>query len=500
MSKYKGGIVAAGHEVTAQMAVDVMKEGGNAFDAAVAAIIVGFNSEPCMSSPGGGGFANIFTKDGHSEILDFFCQTPIHKLSPEDSHFYPFTINFGEAQEDFYIGHGSHAVPGVLAGAFKMHELYGRLPLKTIFEPIIDITKKGIPLDPFQHMDIVLLENMMNQSPRATELYFNQGQPLQVGETLLMPQLADFLDAISREGTDLFYKGEIAQKICEDSQQMGGNLRREDFENYKVIRRNPIQIDYKGKKVHTTTFPSLGGAIIALGLGELSRTEEIDGSYLSQKHLERIVPILEKMEFTHRNPQNLIRHLELYENILFSKKWGSTTHFSILDGEGNAVAVTLSNGEGSGYMIPGTDCLMNNMLGEAALLPEGYFSWKENSRLFSLMSPTIVSNGKGEVEIITGTGGAGRIPGAIFQVIHYLLDYGLDVEQAVHAPRMHLTEEVLNVEPGFYGKPRTNGNYTCSVWEKSHMYFGGVHTIQKSKGKAVGVGDKRRYGVVREVI
>ncbi len=497
MNKNRKGIVVAGHEATANIAIEVLKDGGNAFDAAVAAMLVAFNSEPCMSSPGGGGFANIHTKDGHAEILDFFCQTPKSKKTAAESDFYPFNINFGGTTEDFYIGHASHAVPGMLAGIFKMHELYGSIPIKTLVEPIIEITKKGIGLDPFQHMDIVLLENMMNQSPRALEIFTRNGKPLEIGQTLHMPALSDFIDAISREGPRLFYEGEIAGKICLDSKMKGGNLTMDDFKSYKVIRRKPIEIDYRGKKIRTTTFPSLGGAIIALGLGELSK-EEIKGSHLSQAHLDRLVPILKKMEYTNRNPENLAKHLDLYENVLFSKKWGSTTHFGVLDKEGNAVSITISNGEGSGYIIPGTDCFMNNMLGEAALLPDGFFSWKEDTRLFSLMSPTIVSNKGKEIEIITGTGGAGRIPGSILQTLHYLIDYELDVEEAVHSPRMHLTEKELNVEPGFEGEVR-DSDLDVSIWDDLHMYYGGVHTITKKENEIRGVGDKRRYGVVKRL-
>lgn len=497
MSHFKG-IIAAGHATTAAVAGEILKAGGNAFDAAIAAMLVSFNTEPCMSSPGGGGFANIHTASGKTEILDFFCQTPRRKLSPEDCDFYPFTIDFGGVKEEFYMGHGSHAVPGQIAGLFEMHHKYGTIPMKTLVEPAIDIVKKGVEVDPFQHLDIVLLENMMNTNPEAKALYHPNGKFLQVGETLYMPYLSDFLDMISREGPRAFYEGEIARKISDESQSKGGHISMEDFVNYQVNSCKPTEIRYKGKKIRTTTFPSLGGLVIALGLGELSKLEKDISNHLSKEHVARLLRVLDKMENTTRRPEILFGHLEAYENILFTKKWGSTTHYGILDAMGNAVSVTVSNGEGSGYMIPGTNCFMNNMLGEAALLPDGFYSWNENTRLNSLMSPTIVVNEENKAEIITGTGGAGRIPGAILQVLHYLLDYDLDVETAVHAPRMHLVGQELNMEPGFEDLDNY-GKFSPSVWDGPNMYFGGVHTIFTKNGNARAIGDKRRYGVSLKV-
>ncbi len=498
MKNKKKGIVVAGHEATADIAVDIMKEGGNAYDAAVAAMLVAFNAEPCMCSPGGGGFANIFTKEGHSEVLDFFCQTPRKKLLAGESDFFPFTINFGGAKEDFYIGHGSHAVPGILAGCFQIHESYGRIPMNRLVEPVLETIKGGVEVDPFQYMDIVFLNEMMQHDPRALEIYFDEkNRPLQVGRKIVMDALPDFIDAIGREGVRLFYEGEPARKICRDGKEKGGNLDLEDFKTYKVNRRSPIAITHKNRKILTPHFPSLGGAIIALGFGELNAMTK-KGIPNFKTHVEDLLPVLKKMERTNRNPENLFPELGFYENIMLNKKWGSTTHFGILDGEGNAVSVTVSNGEGSGYIIPGTDCFMNNMLGEAALLPNGYFSWKENTRLYSLMSPTIVVHPEKGVDIITGTGGAGRIPGAVFQVLHYLMDYGWKVEKAVHAPRMHLNGNTLNLEPGFDSIP-SNIDTEISEWKESHMFFGGVHTITLNNGELDGIGDERRYGVVKLV-
>ncbi len=493
------GVVAAGHEATAEVACEVLKEGGNAFDAAIAALWVSFNSEPCMSSPGGGGFAQIMTNKGEHKVIDFFCQTPHKKLSADIAHFYPFTINFGGASEEFYIGHASHAVPGMIAGIFKMHQQFATMPMEVLIQPAVERIKRGIPIDEFQHIDIVLLDEMIEQSQEAVSIFKKDNKALEVGELLYMPNLADFIYSMAKEGEREFYEGSIAQKISQDSRDNRGHIDLIDFKNYQANIKNSLYFNYKNKKVYTTPFPSLGGSVIGLGLGEMASYNRNVSNANSSKHIERLLPVLKKMEHTTRKPEILIKELQTYQNILSTKKWGSTTHFNILDKDGNAVAITVSNGEGSGYIMPHTNCFMNNMLGEAALLPEGFFSWKENIRLHSLMSPTIVANENNEVEIVTGTGGAGRIPSAIFQVLHYLIDYGLSVEEAVHAPRMHLQEHLLNIEPPLVADFHNNDGIDYHHWENKYMYFGGVHTIQKKKDIIEAIGDSRRFGVVKKV-
>ncbi len=490
------GVIVAGHEVTAQVAEEILLNGGNAYDAAVTALFVSFNSEPCMSSPGGGGFANIHTKDGHKEILDFFCHTPRFKQRPDVCDFYPFTVNFGGALEDFHIGHGSHAVPGMMAGIFEMHRKYGTIPIDELVQPALNWTKKGIPLDAFQFMDVMLLENMIRTGEEGKEIYFPNDKVLQEGEILFLPDLSDFIYSMTKEGPREFYEGEIAQRISRDSQEKKGHIGLDDFVHYQVNASIPTSIAYRGKTVNTTGMPSLGGLVIAMGLGELGLHSSSVKHHLSKEHQERLSKVLDVMENTVRKPEVLFSQLDSYKNISYNKKWGSTTHFGILDKWGNAVSITVSNGEGSGYIIPSTSCYMNNMLGEAALLPEGFYSWKENTRLNSLMSPTIVVNAKDKAEIVTGTGGAGRIPGAILQVLHYLMDYGLSVDEAVHSPRMHLTPEVLNIEPGLEPGASIEA-YQPKIWEDKHMYFGGVHTIRSSSKGVEAVGDRRRYGVKR---
>ena len=177
-----------------------------------------------------------------------------------------------------------------------------------------------------------------------------------------------------------------------------------------------------------------------------------------------------------------------------NKKWGSTTHFNIVDKAGNAINITMSNGEGCGYMVPGTNVMLNNMLGEASLLPNGLHSWTPNSRLSSMMSPTIVLDVLGQFQTAIGTGGGSRIPSMIAQVLHYLIDFDMPTKTAVDAPRLHNEHQELNLEPGFMGKHLPNNQLDIINWETPAMFFGGVHTIHRFNQELQACGDKRREG------
>ncbi len=495
--KQPKGYVAAGHEDTVRVAAEVLRAGGNAIDASIAALFMTFLSEPCMSSVGGGGFANIRLADGTSKVLDFFCQTPSSKGEGSSLDFYPFTIDFGDSSEEFHIGMASQGVPGTIKAAFAMHEWQGTMPMQELAYLTIKGSKEGVPVDAFQAMDFIMLEKMLEVDPRSREIYFRNGKLLEKGDLTFMPALGDFLDFITREGPDEFYKGEIASTITRHNKERGGLLTYDDMAGYDTRWVDPIEIAYKGKTVLTTPYPSLGGALIAVGMGEMGKKNGTHPLHTAP-YIEEIYECLHAMNLAKADPDRLFEIAGSYGNVSLNPKWGSTTHFNILDGNGNAVSMTLSNGEGSGYVIPGTDNIMNNMLGEAALMPKGFFSWNEKSRLNSLMTPTLVVGENGTIETITGTGGAGRIPLSIFQVLDYL-SYGIDAQEAVDAPRMYLFGNHLDIEPGYQDNPNLPGNVIVKTWEGKNMFFGGVHTIHKTTNGYVPIGDSRRFGIAETV-
>ena len=202
--------LSGGHKKTIEAAEIILNQGGNAVDAAIAGYLVSFVAEPCMASLGAGGFAIINNKE-QIKVIDFFCQTPIQKKRITQQEFYPVTVDFGRTTEDFHVGKGSIAVPGALAGIYKMHELYGSIPIKQLIEPALLWSKEGIALDHFQAYDFNLLKEIFALDPNMKHIYFNNDGTLKKeGDLIKMESYNDFLDVLSHEGRDLFYKGEIA--------------------------------------------------------------------------------------------------------------------------------------------------------------------------------------------------------------------------------------------------------------------------------------------------
>ena len=505
MQKTRGHI-AAGHTATAEAAATILREGGNAFDAAIAALMASFVSEPCMSSAGGGAFLTAYNpRDRQAFTYDCFVQTPARKRSPEQIEFTPVELDFGTAQETFYIGMGSVAVPGIIAGIWKLHADLGSLPLRVLAEPAIDLARNGVLVDAFQEHDFHLLEPILAVS-KPSEVFWRGDRLIAEGETMYMPDLADCLDHLVREGQEEFYRGDVAKLILRQIEDLGGHLSAEDLAGYAVHRRAPLQFPYRDRTLLTNPLPSLGGSLIALVLGHLAAGGPIDFPIGSAEEVVRFAPILYQPDRLPKTPAHLARELQaLYGSAgpaseRHSNAWGGTSHFSILDEHGNAVAVTMSNGEGCGHFVPGTGIILNNMLGETALLPNGLHSWEPSIRLGSMMSPTILLDSEGAAELVLGSGGAGRIPFMLAQAIYKVVDQGADVHTAVTTSRMHAIDGVFNLEPGLPWEDVALPPFGKVLpWEKPSLYFGGVHAVHRYRGALVAEGDRRRGGVWTEV-
>ncbi len=491
----KSYAISAGNPATLEAAEVILENGGNAVDAAISAYFASFVAEPCMASIGAGGFAMV-SDNQRSTLIDFFCQTPVTKVETDSLEFYPITIDFGTTTEDFHVGKGSCATPGAIAGIFKMHELWGSIPLRDLAAQAISFARDGVMIDTFQSYDISLLAEIFKLSEEGVSLLFQNGSPKQDGDTIKMVQYADFLDVLVHEGQDLFYKGEIARTIANDFKGQGGNLTYEDFTNYEAIVRKPISIKWQDHRVESTPYPSAGGALTSAFLHEF--TDKLDRlpEHLSNEHFERLKRTFGTIngikDDTRKISDYLSRKLGVsYPSSSAAHKWGGTSHFNIVDKNGLAVALTTSIGEGCGYFIPGTDMQMNNMLGESALLPEGFHSWSTDTRLRSMMTPTIIRDKSGTIRLVTGSGGAGRIPFAIAQIIINNILYDQPIHQSVQNPRIHITNESINVERGYSIENKSD----VTIWNDPSLYFGGVHSIAIRDSKLSAAGDNRRHGV-----
>lgn len=483
--------ISAGHQLTVNAAEEVLLAGGNAIDAAVAAFFMSWVAEPCMSSAGGGGFAQVYFEGKAPLVFDFFCQTPGHKLSADQIDFFPITVDFGTAKEVFHVGRGSTAVPGSIAGAFALHKHFGRMPIRELAQPAVLAAKDGLIVSAFNHHIHFLLRSILELHQVGRALFFEDGEMAALGSKRNMPGLADYLDYLTVEGPAAFYKGEVAQKIVQDHQQNGGCLRLSDFEKYQVNIKKTLVMDYRGYQISANPKPSLGGYYLQSYFDYFQKSEPAKQPFTA-KYLEHLFNAYQTLEEEKRKEGGALGRF------LAQLKSGGTTHMNVVDQWGNAVSLSSSNGEGSGSFIDGTDIQLNNMLGEAALLPGGFHSWEPNTRLSSLMTPTLVFDMQKKLRLVLGSSGAGRIASALCQIIYLSLTYGLDLGSAVSAPRAHFQDDIFNMEPGFQ-KGYQHPNEYFKTWDQPSVYFGGVNALESSKGQWSAVGDQRRFGVGKAV-
>ena len=292
MFKKTHGVVAAGHQKTVAAGIEMLGLGGNAFDAAAAAILASFVTESGLTSAAGGGFLLAHTQDNQNILFDFFSQTPRQKRNQDELNFYPVQVDYGSAIQEFHIGLGSMAVPGNIGGVFHVHQKLGRLPFKVVAEPAIHYAKNGVALNEFQFFCLTLLRVIMTSSEEARKVYAPDGELPQLGQTIFMHDFADTLTHLAKSGPREFYEGEIAQQLVKDCQDYGGQLTLEDLRNYQVIERKPLVINYRGDTFLTNPPPSSGGILIAFALELLSKFNLSDIDFGSSRHLQILAHIM----------------------------------------------------------------------------------------------------------------------------------------------------------------------------------------------------------------
>jgi gamma-glutamyltranspeptidase/glutathione hydrolase len=499
------GIVAAGDRLTAQAGAEALRAGGNAFDAAVAACFAAPMAEPALTSAGGGGFLLAVEKGKEPVLYDFFVDVPPKRVDNPD--FYPVLVDFGDAVQEFHVGAGSVAVPGFVAGLLRVHREKGRLPLKEVLSFAVEYARRGVKLSPLQASFVKLLEPIFTATPEARAVYAPDGELIGSDKPFKNPYYAEFLELLSREGADAFYRGEIARAVDAVSRKRNGLLRLEDLERYEVFERKPVKVKAWGTEIFTNPPPSSGGVLIAFTLKLLERVSL--GSWGSVEHAGALIEAMATTEKYRKEQVDGQLHSgelpplsgELFETYaaLFERRlnlWGNTTHVSVIDSEGNGAAVTTTNGEGSGVMIPGFGVMLNNMLGEEDLNPHGFFKWPPYVRLPSMMSPTAVLKG-GELELLLGSAGSNRIRSAVVQVLLNYLYFKEPLHRAVSLPRLHYERGEVFLEPGFPEETvlQVERHYRTKLFSSKSLFFGGVQAVSK----LCGAGDERRGGVALEV-
>ena len=433
-------VVAAGHELTANAAAEMLEEGGNAFDAALAGMFVTFVAEAVFASPGGGGFLMARRAGREScDLFDFFTETPRRRRAEDQVEFFPIHADFGPARQEFHIGLGSAATPGAVPGIFAVHEALGSLPMKRLVEPAVRAARRGFPLTEFQAYLFTVIAPILTASDGVAKIFAPGGKLMQAGETFRNEELAETLDWLAEDGARLFLDGDVGKAIVAQSESQGGHLIYDDLKHYRAALREPLYWRHRRAQVALNPPPAASGALIAFGLAYLEALAERGGS-IDALTLAEAMRATNEARATHG--EGLAERLaggvlarELRKAQRHPAAYRGTTHISVIDADGNAAAVSLSNGEGDGYIVGKFGFMLNNMLGEEDLAAGGLHGWREGARMSSMMAPTIILQPDGTVTAM-GTGGSNRIRTAILQVAVNLLDRGIGLADAVEAPRL----------------------------------------------------------------
>jgi gamma-glutamyltranspeptidase/glutathione hydrolase len=469
------GVVAAGHPESAEAGAAMLRAGGNAVDAAVAAVLASFAVESPLTGLGAGGFMTVHA-DGETTLLDFFVAAPGLDGTPRTAELAPVDVAFdAETVQTFYVGPVSCGVPGTPAGLVEALRRFGSMPLEELVVPAIRLAREGAPVNHEQAYILAILAPIHDRLPGTRELYAPDGRTLREGETFRFPELAEALERLSAEGVVPFYRGEVAATLSDFVVEHGGTLGRGDLAAYAAIERPPVRAHFRGTEVLTNPPPSAGGTLIVYSLDRLEQLGPVSG------------------------PEQLVAAMDA-ANEHRASLLGSTTHISAIDANGMCVAVTCSNGSGSGVLVPGTGVILNNMLGEEDLNPRGFHMTPPGERVPSMMSPTVVLQG-GEVALAVGSAGSNRIRSAILQTVVRVVEQGMGPQEAIAAPRLHSEGGVVQAEPGIdpaaLERLEARG-VTVARRPEINLFFGGVQAVARdpATGALSGGGDPRRGGAV----
>ncbi|TPL72668.1 gamma-glutamyltransferase [Mesorhizobium sp. B2-3-13] len=470
-AKGENGMVVTAQHLASEVGVEVLKKGGNAVDAAVAVGYALAVVYPNAGNIGGGGFMTIRFKDGKSTFLDFRERAPLAatKTMYLDKDGNPVK----GASLDGYLAVG---VPGSVAGFEMARQKYGTLSRQDLMAPAINYAKDGFILNQGDAASFAGGAERLARDPAAAAAFLKPGgKPYGIGEKLVQPDLAASLSAISERGPDAFYKGAIADAIVKASGARGGILAKGDFEHYAVRELKPVTCSYRGYEIISSPPPSSGGVIICEILNVL---EGYPLSYLGAGSAETVHVMVEAMRHAYVDRNSALGDPDFVDNPisklldkayakdirdkidpfragvsqdLMPKGFGEskeTTHYSIIDKDGNAVAVTytLNGSFGAGVVADGTGILLNNEMDDFTQKPGvpnlyGLVQGEANAiqpkkTPLSSMSPTVVAR-DGKPFMVIGSPGGSRIITITLEAIVNVIDHGMNIQEAIDAPRIH---------------------------------------------------------------
>lgn len=505
MSATQRGVVAAGHPATAEAGARVLREGGNAVDAAVGAMLASFAAEPLLTGLGAGGYMLVAGPGWEPTLLDFFIESPGRAEDGSAAELQAVDVSFGDAAQVFHIGPASCGVYGCPAGVCAAINRWGTMPLADLAAPAAELARRGVALNKGQAYVAKILAELLCSSSECAALWAPAGAVLHEGEVMRNPELAHALARLGSEGAEPFYRGDIAAAVSDWLEERGGAVTREALSAYRAIARAPARMAYRDCELLTNPPPAAGGTLLAYALGlldhrpgppalvEIVAAMEAAQNERTPEFLDGLVAdgFLERFLAERLGADEGRKH---FGSTGGRKHLGSTTHISVLDRDGRACSVTSTNGEGSGVVVPGTGIHLNNIMGEQDLNPLGFHLHPAGRRMPSMMAPSVVVRA-GEVELVLGSAGSNRIRSALLQTIVGVVDCGLDVLAAVTAPRAHFEDGVVYAEPGLDLDALRGAGHEVVAFHDLNLFFGGVQAVQRSGESIVGAGDPRRGGV-----
>jgi gamma-glutamyltranspeptidase/glutathione hydrolase len=490
MGTVQRGVVAAGHPLTAQAGANVLREGGNAVDAAVAAMLTSFAAEPLLTGLGAGGYMLVAGGGREPALLDFFVQAPT-RPGNGGAVLEAIDVSFGDAVQVFHIGPASCGVYGTPAGVCEAVRRWGTVALAELAAPAAALAAEGVVLNAEQAYIAHILAELLTSTPECAALWAPGGRVLAAGELLRNAELGVALLRLGADGAEPFYRGDIARAVCEWVSARGGSLPEHDLAGYEAIAREPVHGRYRDREVLTNPPPSAGGTLLAYALALLDRGP-------SPPTLTGVVQAMAAAQ-DERTPE-FVEGLadEGFLERFLATRLGATTHISVLDADGCACSVTCTNGEGSGVIVPGTGIHLNNVMGEEDLNPLGFHRHPAGRRMPSMMAPSVVLR-DGEVELVLGSAGSNRIRSALLQTIVAAVDHRMPAAEAVAAPRLHIESGDLYVEPGIDVGELAGVDARVVRFSALNLFFGGVQAVLRRDAELTGAGDPRRGGVAVSV-
>jgi gamma-glutamyltranspeptidase/glutathione hydrolase len=476
-------MVGAQEPLAADVGVQVLRDGGNAVDAAIA---VGFAlavTHPYAGNLGGGGFMLIRFADGRSTFIDF------RERAPEKASRNMYLDVSGKPTRESLDGWKSAGVPGTVRGFELAHRKYGSRKWADLIKPAAALAAQGVPVS-YALAESLKSARNLSQNPESKRIFLKNGAHWEAGETLAQPELARTLNRIAQNGANEFYEGETAQKLADGMSRNGGLITLSDLKKYAAVERAPLTGSYRGYGVIAAPPPSSGGVGILQMLGMLENSGYQKSGFGSAAEIQYVAEVMRryyadrsqylgdpdfaklplkgllepgyiKRRRDSIDPNRATPSSQILPGQPAGRDGGETTHYNVVDAQGNAVAVTytLNEGYGNGITVPGLGVLLNDEMDDFAAKPGspnafGLIQGEANAiqpgkRPLSSMTPTILTR-DGKFFMAVGAPGGSRIVSAVLQVILNVVDFGMNAQDAVDAPRIHhqWQPDTLYLEPG----------------------------------------------------